>query len=586
MPDSAENQPLASAESVRGQLARILASPQFVSSQRLCRFLRFLVERTLEHDTDRLKEFVVAMEVFDRNEDYDPNIDSIVRVEARRLRNKLKSYYETGGQTDAVQIELRPGSYVPSFRMSGMAVEGPASDSGASRATTTTVAVLPFVNMSPEPEQEYFCDGMTEEILNALASIEGLAVVARTSSFQFKGKSMDVREIGEKLNAQVVVEGSVRKAGEQLRITAQAIDAARGVHLWSETYSRDLKDVFAVQEELATAVARTLRGKLPIRQRYQPEPRAYLDFLRGMFLLRQQNVGSLRAALDLLGNLTSRYPEYAAPHAGIAGAYGLLCVYGAVAGAEVFPEMRRHAERALQLDPDLGEAWSVNGGLAAHWDYDWARGEQCFQRAIALMPGNPAPRGWYGMMLLVLGRFKEAEVELSRSTQLNPLAPSDHTRKGLLHYLRGEEPAAEAEFNRAFFLETDFAEARLYAALLRIRQERFADAVDLLSRHLDRLPLATHIGLLGLAYGRWGKVEAARECLARLDAVAASPGYVTPLAKAWIHLGLGETDKAIEGLDLAITDRTIFVQFVNLDPLYEPLRGDRRFHSLINRLRL
>jgi len=565
-------------------LSRILASPQFVSSQRLCRFLRFLVERTLEYDTDRLKEFVVAMEVFDRNEDYDPNIDSIVRVEARRLRNKLKSYYEGEGRADSLQIELRPGSYVPSFRVSSIAGEAPAVGSSAA---ATTVAVLPFVNMSPEPEQEYFCDGITEEILNALASIEGLGVVARTSAFQFKGKSMDVREIGEKLNAQVVVEGSVRKAGDQLRITAQAIDAARGIHLWSETYSRELKDVFAIQEELAAAVARTLRAKLPSgRQRYQPQPQAYLDFLRGMFLLRQQSLGSLQAALELLRNLTTRYPDYAAPYAGIAGVYGLLCVYGVFAGAEVLPEMRRHAERALHLDPELGEAWSVSGGIAAHWDYDWARGEQCFQRAIALMPGNPAPRGWYGMMLLVQGRFEEAEVELARSTHLNPLAPSDHTRKGLLHYLKGEESLAEAEFQRAFLLEADSAEALLYAALLRISQERFGDAVDLLTRNLDRRPLATHIGLLGLAYGRWGKADEARACLVRLEAMEARPRYVTPLARAWVHLGLGELDQAFAGLDLAIADRTILVQFVKHDPVYDPLREDRRLNSLINKLHL
>lgn len=242
-----------SAESVRAQLGRILASDGFVSSQRMCRFLRFVVERTLENDTDRLKEFVVAMEVFDRDEKYDPSIDSIVRVEARRLRTKLKSYYEGPGSDDPVLIGLRPGKYVPLFRTVTPSAKQVANTApiAPERGEYTTIAVLPFVNMSPEPEQDYFCDGMTEEILNVLASIEGLAVVARTSAFQFKGQALDVRDIGQRLGAHVVVEGSVRKAGPQLRITAQAIDAARGIHLWSETYRRELKDVFAIQEEMS-----------------------------------------------------------------------------------------------------------------------------------------------------------------------------------------------------------------------------------------------------------------------------------------------------------------------------------------------
>jgi TolB-like protein len=248
------------ATAVCDQLARIVSSPVFISSARLCRFLTHIVNRTMHGTADDLKEFSIAIEVFDRTSDYDPNIDAIVRVEARRLRSKLKTYYEDApGRNDPVLIGLRPGSYVPIFRWLEKQLEDRKEDGAAIRLGTASVAVLPFVNMSPEPNQEYFCDGMTEEIINSLSQVEGLKVIARTSAFQFKGMSVDAREVGRRLDADLLIEGSVRKAGDQLRITAQAIQSESGHHLWSETFRRELKDVFAIQEELAQCVAGLLR---------------------------------------------------------------------------------------------------------------------------------------------------------------------------------------------------------------------------------------------------------------------------------------------------------------------------------------
>jgi adenylate cyclase len=254
---------------VRDQLARILNSSGFASSARLCRFLTHIVNRTLDGDADSIKEFSIAMEVFDRTADYDPNIDAIVRVEARRLRAKLKAYYETAN--DPVLIELRPGSYVPSFRCLG---------TGPVPGRRPSVAVLPFVNMSPEPEQDYFCDGISEEILNSLTHLPELDVIARTSAFQFKGVAIDIRDVGQRLGADLVIEGSVRKAGEQLRITAQAVETACGHHFWSETFGRELKDVFAIQEEIARAVADLLRVYAPARPASAGNLDVYTKYLR------------------------------------------------------------------------------------------------------------------------------------------------------------------------------------------------------------------------------------------------------------------------------------------------------------------
>jgi adenylate cyclase len=244
------------------QLARIVSSPVFISSARLCRFLTHIVNRTMHGSAGDLKEFSIAMEVFDRTSDYDPSIDAIVRVEARRLREKLKAYYtHEPGRNNPVLIALRPGSYVPIFRW--LEPEDRKEDGTAIQLGAPSVAVLPFVNMSSEPEQEYFCDGMTEEIINSLSHVEGLKVIARTSAFQFKGVAVDIREVGQRLGADLVIEGSVRKSGDQLRITAQAIQTESGHHLWSETFRRELKDVFAIQEELAQSVVGLLRLHMP-----------------------------------------------------------------------------------------------------------------------------------------------------------------------------------------------------------------------------------------------------------------------------------------------------------------------------------
>jgi adenylate cyclase len=270
------------ATAVREQLARVLKSSGFVSSARLCRFLTHLVNRTLAGDLHSLKEFSIALEVFDRTSEYDPNIDAIVRVEARRLRAKLKAYYEEGpGRSDPVLIGLRPGSYVPIFRWLDTQPSDQRQELGARiQPRCASVAVLPFVNMSPEPEQDYFCDGISEEIVNALTHVAELKVIARTSTFQFKGAKVDIREVGRRLGADVVIEGSVRKAGERLRITAQAVQTESGYHLWSETFRRELKDIFAVQEEIAQAVAGLLRLHMPEARR-ECAPLVILKHIRG-----------------------------------------------------------------------------------------------------------------------------------------------------------------------------------------------------------------------------------------------------------------------------------------------------------------
>lgn len=581
------------ADQVRGQLSRILKSDQFASSQRMCRFLSFLVERALEQDTERLKEFVVALEVFDRKDDYDSSIDSIVRVEARRLRGKLKAYYEGPGASDPVLIGLRPGSYVPIFRALAAPAEEeavPGPPPAAVHNGPCTIAVLPFVNMSPEPEQDYFCDGITEEILNTLASIENLAVVSRTSTFRFKGQPLDVREIAEKLNAQVVVEGSVRKAGTQLRISAQAVDAARGLQLWSETYRRELNDIFAIQEEVSRAIANALPEKLPVRGgrkagAKEPSLDAYTGYFRALHLVHQLSVPGLFAAIAQFGELTRRYPEYADPYAGVATTLGMLSLFGIVAGREVEAELKRNAEQAVRLNPESADGWTVMAGISAHWEFDWAEALRRFRKAIALQPSSFMAHSWHGMVLTMLGRWDEAETELTQAIKLNPLGASGYARRGFFSYLRGEDAEAVTHLSTALQLEPDFPEARMVLGFLRIRQGDWDGAEGALSRNLDVMPRPINIGLLAGVLHRKGRPQEAQAMLGRLDAISKTQ-YVTPLAKAMAFTGMNEPDLAFEALASAVQDRTIFVNLTGVNPYFDCLRRDSRFAKLLKSMGL
>jgi adenylate cyclase len=394
------------ATAVREQLARIVNSPGFVSSARLSRFLTHVVNRTIEGDLDSLKEFSIAMEVFDRSSDYDPNIDAIVRVQARRLRAKLTAYYEEGaGRNDPVLIALRPGRYVPLFRWLDTQPSKQREQNGAAiEPRRVSVAVLPFLNMSPEPDQEYFCDGISEEIINSLTHVSGLNVIARTSAFQFKSASVDIREVGHRLDADVLIEGSVRKAGDKLQITAQAVQAESGHNLWSETFRRELKDVFAIQEEIAQSVAGLLRLHMPEpRPRVHPSDRnleAYTRYLKARVLIYQQSPETLRAALRQLRELIEVFPDYALAYSGIAEANGHLALFGIISGRAVYPEMKATAERGYALDPESGETCTVLGGVRAWFEYRRDEAYRLYDRALKLQPGLARTYRYRAMALL------------------------------------------------------------------------------------------------------------------------------------------------------------------------------------------
>jgi adenylate cyclase len=574
------------ATAVRSQLERIVNSPQFVASTRLRRFLTHVANRTIREDLDSLKEFAIAMDVFDRTSEYDPNIDALVRVEARRLRAKLKEYYEGPGRSDPVLIGLRPGSYVPIFRwLDPQPQEGPQEIGVTIQGGVASVAVLPFVNMSPDPEQEYFCYGISEEIINLLTHIAGLKVIARSSAFQFKGMSVDIRDVGRRLDADFIIEGSVRKAGNQLRIAAQASETESGHHIWSEIFSRELKDVFAIQEEIAQTIAGLLRLHMPeARPRVHVSDRdleAYTRYLRARVLIYQQSPETLRAALRQLRELIEVFADYAPAYSGIAEANGHLALFGSVSGRAVYPEMKATAERGYALNPDSGETCTVLGGVRAWFDYRRDEAYRLYDRALKLQPGLARTYRYRAMALLCQGDIEAAEAGLSRSTELDPLTASDCARMAYVNYVKGDFPSAVENIEQSFDLDRDYPEALFYQGLLRFRQEDYRGVVECLSQ--SGFPL--NIGVLAAAYGRQGRESLAQECVERLGRLAARQ-YVSPLAEALAAIGMKHFDVAFQRLNAAIEDKTAFVNLLAIEPFFEPLRSDQRFTSLLNRLNL
>src|SRR5579859_7130121 len=575
------------ATAVREQLARVVNSPGFISSVRLCRFLTHIVNRTIDGDIDSLKEFSIAMEVFDRSSEYDPNVDAIVRVEARRLRAKLKAYYEEGpGTVDPVLIGLRPGSYVPVFRwLDPQPAKHRDGIVSAPSPCRSCVAVLPFVNMSPEPEQDYFCDGITEEITNSLTRVSGLNVIARTSAFHFKGANIDIREVGQRLGADLVIEGSVRKAGEQLRITAQAILTESGHHLWSETFRRELRDVFAIQEEIAQSVADLLRLHIPEEQ-HADRPSssdldAYTRYLRARFLIHQQSPEALHAALEQLRALTETYPGYALAYSGMAAASGLLAQFGVVSGVEVYPEVKANAERGYALNPDSGETCTVLGALRAWFEHRWEEAQAIYDRALKIQPSHAPAHMFRAMALLCQGDIKAAEAGLRRSTELDPLSASDCARMAYLLYVKGDYLSAGEQIRRSFKLDRDYPEARLYEGLLHFQQQRYEAVIQSLSSSASPLD----IGLLAAAHAKVGSGSRAEKLIERLHQLAARQ-YVTPLAEGFAALGMGDFDLAFQRLDEAINHKTNFVNLLAVEPFFHPLHQDRRFARLMKKLNL
>jgi serine/threonine protein kinase/Tfp pilus assembly protein PilF len=435
-----------------------------------------------------------------------------------------------------------------------------------------SVAVLPFANMSGDPEQEYFCDGMAEEIINALTQVEGLRVVARTSAFSFKGKNVNVRDIGRELDVETVLEGSVRKAGNRLRITAQLINVTDGFHLWSERFDRDLADVFAVQDEIALAIVGKLEGKLlgkelvSLVKRHTADPEAYNLYLKGRVFAQALTEDGFRQGLDYFERAAARDPDFALPLTGIAGIYVGRSYWAKTRPHDALPNAREAARRALERDSSLGMAYAISGYIKAFYDWDRPGAERDFKKALELNPNVPDIHEYYSFFLTCSDKHDEAVAEAKRALELDPLSSYINSEAAQTLFFAGRADEAVEILKETISLDPGcfFAHYVLYS--IYENRSMFQEAliecektVELSGGH----SLAT-AGLIRL-YSRLGRTAEADRLEGGLRARSQTE-YVPSACFYLLHLSRREFEQAAEWLDKSCRERDSFLLWLLVHP--------------------
>jgi serine/threonine-protein kinase len=455
--------------------------------------------------------------------------------------------------------------------------------------TLPSVAVLPLVNLSSDPENEFLSDGITEEIISTLSRLRTIRVAARASSFAFKQHRPSVQEVAQQLGVTNVLDGSVRRSGDRVRVTTQLVDANTGFLVWSDRFDRAFDDAFAIQDDIAKAVADALAGTLLNESgpwtREAVAGAAYEHYLRGRYALNKRTEAELRLAADHFIAAEKEQPEYPLAYAGLADALLLLGVYGAQPPSEVFPRAREAIDRALSLDPSLGEGHATLAALLSLYDWDWNGAGETFRRAVALGPRSPTTWQWRAMHhLLPLGRFDEARVAIDRARSLDPLSMAIATSVGVVYHLGGDSAGAVRALRRAAELDASFAMTYYFLGGVLRDMGDTSGAIEAFNTAIAKSGGTPEMTAgLAQAYARGGNPERARELESELAATA-QRRHVAHSLMAQVHAALGDADRAISALERAAVSREPDVVLIGVRPVYEPLRADPRFMSLRSRV--
>jgi TolB-like protein/Tfp pilus assembly protein PilF len=455
--------------------------------------------------------------------------------------------------------------------------------------TPPSVAVLPLANIGLQPDQEYFCDGLAENITNTLSHLQGLRVVARTSAYVFKGRTEDVREIGRKLNVNAILEGSVQHSGDRLRITIQLINVADGIHLWSDRYDRKIGDIFAIEDEISQAVACKLKTQLlqddetRLLRRQTRNLAAYDLYLKGRYTFAGRSPDSAINAVQYFERALKEDPNYPLAHVGLAECYCQIGFMGYLAPRKVFPKALTAIGRALDIDPTLAEAYALLGFANWAYNWDWERAETCFLHAEELAPSCGIAKQWHSLLLSALGRFDEAIEQIDHAKHLDPLSLLIQTVSGLVLYLGRKYDIAIERYKAVLTKDPSiqivyFHLGRAYSAM-----GNFEEAIVQLEKVPTRFPTAR--GTLGAVYEKAGRRDKTLEILQELKR-ASKRQYVGPLAFAMLYAALGDMNAALRLYDKAFKARDGFVPFLNVDPHIDALRSNPRFKAMLRRLNL
>jgi TolB-like protein len=594
----------------RGYLERLLALPA-LASRRRGQLLRYLVEQKLAGRADQVTEYGIALDVFERPASFDPRTEATVRAEMSRLRRTLTDHYEGPGAADPWRILLPGRGYVPVLAPQDQpAAEPPpqpldapprpahrhrlvaaiaiaiaiAAATLAARywrpgaAPIRSVAVLPFANLTGDSHNDYLADGVTEQLTDALAQIPSLHVVARTSSFQFKGRNVDIREIGKRLGADAVVEGSLRYLDGKLRLTAQVNRSGNGYHILSRSIEGGMQELGRLESEMVPPLAAALRPGTAVASRRTPDPAAYDLYLKA----RAYGGKGTRAAFDqaviLLYQAIEHDPQFADAYAGLASSYASAAVNFATEPLEYAREAKTNAAIALRLDPASARAEAAQGLVDSLILLDWSTGERELRRAVALMPQNVPNRTSLGLVLLARGRFQEAIAEEQTAESMDPLVPA--VSSAFAYYLARRYDESLRQFLKVRDLHPDVIALHPFIGAVWQEKHQYDKAMGEYQLALPKIPDLVNSRIATLL-AAMGKRDEARKLLAALEHPKAGESPANAFDLAAIYAALGDRDAAFQWLGRAYDRRIVW--FLKVHPAMDPLRGDPRYTELLKR---
>lgn len=597
---------------IQSALDHVIAGRTFARAGAVTSLLRHVVEKAASGHADEIKEYTIALEVFGRSS-YDTRIDSLVRVQAAKLRKMLATYYETEGRGDPVRIEIPKGSYVPAFH-EVLPVQPPQSARrlrlgviagivaaliafasyrllvkrlpAPKPAPTPSIAVLPFIDMSPSKDKQYLADGLTEELITSLTGLAVLRVASRTSVSQYTARPVDLRHMGEALRVHAVLEGSLRIEGSRIRVIAQLINTRDGFHLWTQTYERDIAELSDIQHEVADAIFRRFRSDLKTTRRAlvrppSPNVEAWNHYVRAAYISHYEPL----KGVEYYQAAVTADPNYALAWAGMSLAWVMAVDWGEVNPRDVLPKAADAARRALALDATLAEAQQAVGRVKVYYEQDWAGAGQALRRAIELDPTYLEARLDYALVLIPTGRSDRAVEELQRALALDPDS-NVHLNQLANAYIKGRQYSKALEpleasqkisqSQPALWVYLGMAETGLghYDQAL----QRFQKAAS-----IRRTPWV--LGHLGFTYAKLGRRDDAIKVVAELEQVPpGKPAYDFEIAT--IYAALGEKDTAFAALDRAEANQSQGLLWIKVDYRVDDLRADPRFGRLLKKLRL
>ncbi len=611
---------------VRAYLGKLLLTQHFSAASRRGQLLDYLVQHTLAGDADKINEYAIGLDVFRKPASFDPRIESLVRTEFSRLRQRLKDYYADEGRRDTIAIDFPPRSYVANFDFRDAtsiaeAVGAPrlveikakparrVSRYGAALIVTALVAmaltgymlwrqhvshllprqaisaivVLPFEDYSPNHQDDYIADGMTEELTNDLAQWRDLRVVARTSAFAFKGKGEDVRQIGQQLSVDTVLEGSFTRQGDHVRITAQLNRTSDGYHLWSQSYESQTKDLLTVQEEVATSITDAIRqlrgGTAPVIHAETSSPQAHDLYMQGEYQYNLRSPQSLEKAVQLFNQAIAVDPSFARAYLAMGYAELASASLTVETNDEIRPRVRAAAQKAIELDPNLGEAHGLLAHIECMWDWNWPEAEAEFRRALEL-GASAETRGRYGWALAAHGRFSEAHEQIRIAAEEDPLSETPPFDDFFAFNFERDVNGEKRALHQMLQISPSFLGAHALSVVAAVQQHDCATAhseADWLEKTYPAVP-ATQATRAFAAACSQGKAQA----LALLKKMTAmhAPFYQAAITYALLH----DKDEAIDQLARSADAHEGQIVYLKYDPFFDEIRSDPRYVELEKRV--